>query len=174
MLLPRIAPLVFAVSLSAFGATEPPLAPEQAFGQLKQLVGQWKGKTAEGRTIAVSYRLTAGDTVLMETWTLSTSRESLTLYHLDGEDLLATHYCPQGNQPRLRFISSKNGGRLAFGFRDGTNLQAGGGFHQHSFWIRFLPNGSFERSETYLKNGTPPSVISGADKDQPITFTRVP
>src|SRR5262245_5708255 len=72
------------------------------FEQRKTLVGEWQGATAEGRQLSVSYRLTAGGTVLVETWTLGPGRESMTLYHLDRDDLVATHYCPIGNQPSLR------------------------------------------------------------------------
>jgi hypothetical protein len=72
------------------------------FAKLQTLVGEWEGKTEAGRVLKVSYRLTANNTVLVETWTLGPQRESLTLYHMDNESLIATHYCALGNQPRLR------------------------------------------------------------------------
>ena len=40
------------------------------FAKLQTLVGEWEGKTETGRVLKVSYRLTANNTVLVETWTL--------------------------------------------------------------------------------------------------------
>ena len=79
---------------------------QAAFARLSGLVGAWNGTLPDGRVHAVSYRLTAGDTVLVETWTMSPTRESMTMYHLDGDALIATHYCPQGTQPRLQLEDS--------------------------------------------------------------------
>ena len=126
-----------------------------AFTQLQTLVGEWEGKTEAGRVLKVSYRLTANGTVLVETWTLGPQRESLTLYHMDNESLIATHYCLIGNQPRLRL---KDGGKpslLTFEFVSATNLPKPEVAHQHRFEMEFLQANSFARSETYLENGTP-------------------
>ena len=99
--------ILLASSLALTAAAAEPITPRAAFAQLQTLVGEWEGKTEKGRALKVSYRLTANNTVLIETWTLGPTRESLTLYHMDNESLIATHYCPLGNQPRLRF---KEGG----------------------------------------------------------------
>lgn len=57
-------------------ATEPNPTPEAVFQQLTSLVGTWEGKFPDGRAHSVTYKLTASGTVLVETWTLSSSRES--------------------------------------------------------------------------------------------------
>ena len=44
------------------------------------------------------------------------------MYHLDGDRLLATHYCPQGNQPRLKLMDDGDPKRLSFAFVDGTGM----------------------------------------------------
>ena len=125
-----------------------------AFAKLQTLVGQWEGKTETDRVIKVSYRLTANNTVLVETWTLGPQRESLTLYHMDGESLIATHYCPVGNQPRLRFKEGGSPSVFTFEFVSATNLLKPEMVHQHRFEIEILQPNSFARSETYLENGT--------------------
>jgi hypothetical protein len=85
---------------------------------------------------------------------------------MDGEELLATHYCPLGNQPRLQFKRNEpETSVLSFTFRDATNLPDPARAHQHSFWIRILSDASFERSETYVENGEGGS--------ETITYTRV-
>ena len=144
-----------------------------AFKQLSSLVGTWEGKFEDGRPHSVSYRLTAGGSVLVETWTLGPGRESMTLYHMDGETLVADHYCPQGNTPRL--VLTKGGGadRLSFVFRDGTNLQVKGKSHQRAFWIKVNGKNSFERGETYVENGGPSADAANMSPGKAVTYTRM-
>ena len=97
----------------------------------------------------------------------------MTLYHLDDSVLIATHYCPQGNQPRLQFVKGDEPNKVSFKFRDGTNLQARNKSHQYAFWIRFLGNKSFERSETYIENGSTPSETTAISPGEAITYTRI-
>jgi hypothetical protein len=134
-------------------ANAQPLRPEHAFQSLKSLVGEWQGRTENGRTILVSYRLTANDTVLVESWTMSPTRQSMTVYHMDGEHLIATHYCPIGNQPRLQYQPDLSAERLEFSFLDATNLPDQNSAHQHAFWVRIDSGESFTREETYAENG---------------------
>ncbi len=131
------------------------LAPSEVFERLKTLVGSWEGKTAAGRSLKVSYRLTANKTVLVETWTLGPSRESLTLYHMDHKNLLATHYCPIGNQPRLQLKPSASTNAFIFEFVSATNLPDAQVAHQHQFDIQMLGADTFSRSETYVEKGQP-------------------
>jgi len=145
----------------------------EAFQQLHALIGSWEGKFEDGRSHSVTYRLTAGGSVLVETWTLAPGRESMTLYSMDGSKLIATHYCPQGNQPRLQFARGNDPGRLSFEFRDGTNLRVKGKSHQRAFWIKLLGENSFERSETYVDNGSTASVIAKTPQGKAIAYTRI-
>jgi hypothetical protein len=94
----------------------------------------------------------------------------MTLYALDGERLLATHYCPQGNQPRLVFGGEDAQRRLQFHFVDGSHLHVRGASHQQAFWIRFDDDGSFERAETYVENDT---AESPAEEGAVVHYTRV-
>ncbi|HYD86152.1 MAG TPA: hypothetical protein VEA80_01640 [Vitreimonas sp.] len=135
------------------GAQSNARSAAQAFADLKALAGDWQGRTESGRTFLVNYRLIANETVLIETWTMSPTRQSMTVYHMDGGDLLATHYCPIGNQPRLRYRPDLSGERLEFSFRDATNLQDASAAHQHAFWVRINAGGAFVRNETYIENG---------------------
>lgn len=141
----------------------------QAFERLSSLQGEWQGKFADGRSHRVSYRLTAGGAVLVETWALGPGRESMTLYHRDGDALLADHYCPQGNTPRLEWVEDSSDRRLEFKFREGANLEVPGKSHQHAFWIQLEGPDSYRRSETYLDNGAAPIE---AVADAPIVYTR--
>jgi hypothetical protein len=133
----------------AAGEAAPAGAGAAAFERLKGLVGEWRGRRPDGREIGVAYRLSAGGSVLVETWTLGPGRESLTVYHMDGSALMATHFCPQGNQPRLRMMRAA-GDRFDFTFHDATDLGPGEAF-QHDFWIELGADGRITRSETYVQ-----------------------
>jgi hypothetical protein len=139
-------------------------AAAEAFERLGSLVGSWTGVFANGRSHEVSYRLIAGGTVLMESWQLAPGREALTLYHLDGDALIATHYCPAGNQPTLRWTPTP-GAHYVFEYVSATNLAAESENHQHRFELRLLGPDSFWRSETYLENGH--------EDSEAVTYTRV-
>lgn len=81
--------------------TRDPVATAQAWATLEQrLPGRWIG-TVDGTDVPVEFRIISGKSVLLETFGRP-GRETITTYHLDDGDLVATHYCARGNQPRLR------------------------------------------------------------------------
>lgn len=100
---------------------EPEVDGTAAWRQLSQgLVGDWEGRLGE-HVVTVSYRMTARDSVLLETWMPGTSAETVTAYHLDHGSLMLTHYCGQGNQPRLRLVGVE-GTRSSFARFDASDL----------------------------------------------------
>lgn len=127
------------------------------FEILKSLVGSWEGETDEGWLIKVTYTLRANDSVLVEAWTLGPKRDALTLYHMDEVNLMATHYCPLRNQPRLLLSEVKPPSTFIFTFCSATNLPSLDAAHQHSFELRLVNSDSFWRSETYMEAVVPTS-----------------
>ena len=143
---------VVACACSAVAGAHDAASGRDVYTRLGALLGTWAGHGANGRELKVSFRYSAAGSVLVETWTLGSGRESMTLYALDGERLLATHYCPQGNQPRLEFTGTDADGRWQFRFVDGTNLHVAGRSHQQAFWLKLDGDDAFERGETYVDN----------------------
>ena len=87
-----------------------------AFARLKTLVGEWEADTRMGKA-HVSYELIAGGTALVERESADKMPAMLTVYHLDGDRLLLTHYCMAGNQPRMQARSfNPESGELEFHF----------------------------------------------------------
>lgn len=121
------------------------------FESLTLLVGQWSGIAPGGHRLRVEYSLHANNSVLMEHWHLRTA-DALTLYHMDGDQLMATHYCPLCNQPRLNLIE-QNGSQLHFACVSATNLQNASDEHQHTFEIKLIDEQHFWRSESYIASG---------------------
>ncbi len=71
-----------------------------AFEQLASLVGEWKG--VQGNTeIKLTYTLTANGSALMEESQPAGEGTMITMFTVDGDHLIATHYCIAGNQPQM-------------------------------------------------------------------------
>ena len=156
--------LVMSVLITAQASAQPAVAAsptsaekinaEDAFAQLTQMVGTWRPADKPESPIRIRFYLTAGGTVLVESWEARGQPHSLTLYHRDGEALLATHYCPQGNQPRLVLAGSDASG-LHFVFRDATDLDPAKESHQHDLWFDLSDPERAVRSETYSSKEGP-------------------
>jgi hypothetical protein len=135
-----LAPAVAAAGVSA----------EEAFDQLKGLAGTWEGEAegagaeaeseAEKTTSMVhEIQVSAAGTVVMETMAPGTDHEMINMYHLDGEDLVLTHYCAGGNQPQMRLDrAASSPDQLVFEFAGGTNLDPAVDNHIHAARIQFL------------------------------------
>jgi hypothetical protein len=121
---------------------------EDAFAQLSRLAGTWRPADRPDSPLIIRFYLTAGGTVLVESWEARGKRHSLTLYHRDGPALLATHYCPQGNQPRLAFAGRDKHG-LHFTFHDATDLDPATESHQHDLWFDLTDPERPVRGEVY-------------------------
>lgn len=134
--------------------------PGSDFERLKSLVGVWKKEGSDSSNFYISFQSSANGSVLMENWVYKGASHSFTVYHLDGESLLATHYCPQGNQPRLKLQKSRDPNSISFEFLDATNLESVKDSHQHSLSFEFLDGDKVIRNESYSKGGelTPTSL----------------
>lgn len=101
--------------------------PSPDFDRLKSLAGEWEGTARQGadpKTLVTraTIKVVSGGSAVMLTTDPGTPHEMVTMFHRDGEALLATHYCAAMNQPRMKARSGAPAGTLAFEFLDGTNL----------------------------------------------------
>ena len=71
-----------------------------AFSQLSSLVGEWKG-VDDGTDFTVTYTLVASGSTLMEEFRPAGGSPMMTMFSVDGDRLLATHYCAALNQPDM-------------------------------------------------------------------------
>jgi len=81
-----------------------------------------------------------------------TADEMITVFHMDGQDFMATHYCAMHNQPRMVAVPSTDPNRVVFKFKDGTNIGASDG---HMEQVAFIFNGPDHHIEewTFLQDG---------------------
>ncbi|HKM84863.1 MAG TPA: hypothetical protein VJW96_01560 [Terriglobales bacterium] len=102
----------------------------KSFDLLKGMEGNWAGKNNQGQPVEVTFRMTAGGSALMSEIHGHGPENMITMFHMDGDRLLMTHYCGAGNQPRMKVISA-DAKSVSFEFFDGTNIGPGDGHMQH-------------------------------------------
>ncbi len=132
----------------AFAASD----AQKSFEQLKGLSGSWEGKASDGKPIEVDYRLTAMGSALMSE-IKNMKEDMITMFNLDGERLLMTHYCGAGNQPRMLATASPDGKTITFDFLDATNLASPDAAHMHHVVISMLDTNHHTEEWTLTDHG---------------------
>ena len=144
--------LLAAATVQAGGPKSERGTDAAAFARLKTLVGEWEADTQMGKT-HLSYELIAGGTALVEKESGEKMPAMLTVYHLDGDRLLLTHYCMAGNQPRMQAHAfNPDSGELEFQFLDATNLTGDAG-HMHNARFRFVDHDHLATTWDFFENG---------------------
>jgi hypothetical protein len=137
-----LAGLALLLSVTALAGQGP--TPKEAFAQLKKLVGTWEGAgDDQGKGMKVVYKLTGAGTTLIETQMAGSPMEMVSMYHMDGPDLIMTHYCAAGNQPTMKYKPGKDAKSLDFEFLKGSNMKPTD-MHIHAARIRILSEDSLE------------------------------
>jgi len=93
---------VLVAAVAASGQNQPQNTGKSAavFKQLTSLVGEWEA-VQEGVPVRETYTLTANGSVLMSETKPADSQPMITMFTVDGDHLIATHYCVAGNQPQM-------------------------------------------------------------------------
>lgn len=114
-------------------------AADAGFAQLAALQGEWVDATGQfgpADAVLVTYHVTGGGSAVIETLFPGAPEEMVTVYHKDGHDLVLTHYCAAGNQPRMR-CRRPGAGELVFDFDGGANIDPARDMHMHSARLVF-------------------------------------
>ena len=148
------------------------LKPEGAvvFERLKTLEGTWEAPTPKGGKATIVFELTAGGSVLLERYSNSSmpgGGHMATAYHLDGRDLILTHYCIAKNQPTLRAERyDAAAGEVQFEFLRAGNLASENAGHMRRAKYVFLGPDAFRTEWEFFQNGK--NTMTEVE-----TFTRV-
>ena len=119
-----------------------PSDSQKAFDKLKTLAGSWEGKVTtvpqqagmgDGVLTQITMRVTSrGNALVHEMKEAGTPDDParydhpVTMFYLDSDRLLLTHYCDAGNRPRMVARTSPDGKTVEFDFLDvAGNLQFG-------------------------------------------------
>src|SRR5262245_29147339 len=132
-------PALVLVAAAALAAGKAPASP--ALERFKSLAGDWvaaeDGPMSKKGDLVARYTITAGGTAVVETLLPGQEHEMVTVYTADGNDVVLTHYCMEGNQPHMR-AKSPSGARVAFAFDGGPNIDPGRDRHMHSAWVELV------------------------------------
>jgi hypothetical protein len=124
--------LALAVAASVRAEEKAAAVNAQRFEALKQLAGDWVEVGKDGKPtdkVVSSIRVTSAGSAVLETLFPGSDHEMVTMYHLDGGDLILTHYCSLGNQPRLRAEPGDEVNKIVFKFVSATNLKSDDDHH---------------------------------------------
>ncbi len=168
--------VLLSLATVAFAQTEAPKLDVQrsdaqkSFDQLKTLSGTWQGPATttpplsdmgNGAVMQVSFRVTSrGNAIVHEMKEAGTaddptrSDHPVTMFYLDSDRLLLTHYCDAGNRPRMAARTSPDGKTVEFDFLD-VSGSTEFGHMQHAVFTIIDANHHTEEW-TYLMPGDKP------------------
>lgn len=115
------------------------------FERIKSLEGawQWSPELAPDLSgLVATYHVTAGGSAVLETLFPGDAFEMVTLYHLDGQQLILTNYSSAGNQPTMRAEPGQpDSDSIQFSYIGATNLRSVNDTHMHAMsFLRIAPD----------------------------------
>jgi hypothetical protein len=155
--------LLLPVLSSSYGDDKPalklPQAPTNAgLERMKKLAGIWVAADKDGKPtdqIMSIIKVTAGGSVVHETLFPGQPHEMVSLYTAEGPDLILTHYCVLGNQPRMKADSKSPPNQLMFQFAGGANFDPKKDKHMHEATLTILGDNFIEVNGVGWENGAP-------------------
>ncbi len=139
------------MAVSAVGLATSKSQPQ--FDKLKALAGNWEGKATDGKPVHISYKVVSGGSAVMESIAETPGNEMVTLYHLDGDRLMMTHYCTAGNQPRMKADATSSPSAIKFTLVDVTNLSAPDAGHMQAHSIMWKDADHVTQHWTWREKG---------------------
>ena len=115
--------------------------------KLKKLAGTWVEADKDGKPtdkVVSVVKVTAGGSAVQETLFPGQPMEMVSVYHLDKGDLVMTHYCVLGNQPRMKADPESPPNQIKWVFAGGTNLDPAKDTHMHGATVTFVDDDHIE------------------------------
>lgn len=150
-----VALFVAAASLSARANGPDGSLASRAFERLKALEGAWTARSTKGWTASITYRTIADGSCVMEMSSGAHENDTMaTMFYLDGDRLLLTHYCSAKNQPRLMATDiAPDLSTITFTFLDATNLPSRDTGHMDKVVLRLRGDDAFSSQWTWYHDG---------------------
>lgn len=131
-------------------------AARSLFERFKAIEGSWQTTSTAGWNEVSTFEVIARGSVVMGITTFrdAPDRKMVTMYYLDGDELVAVHYCEARNQPFL--VASKldaEAGEVTFNFRDGGNIPTRDRGHMDQAVYRFVDGHRFSSRWTWYQDG---------------------
>ena len=135
---------------------EHPATLPMPFELVKELVGTWQGskQALDGQEIiTVEYALTSRGTAVIERMFPGTPKEMVSVYAQDGHEMVMTHYCALGNQPRMKTSSPVTGNSITLSYIDGTGMRSMHDKHMHELTLTLIDDRHINHEWTVFENG---------------------
>ena len=132
------------------------------FERMKLLVGAWESTAdmgKEGEKVQVEYRLTAGNSALVETLSPGTPEEMVSIYHDRKGKLAMTHYCMLHNQPHMT-LKKADARTLDLVFAKDSDINPAKEAHMHALSITFEDNDHIVQKWTMFEQGKAKEVVT--------------
>src|SRR5262245_20796534 len=123
------------------GGKLPPAPTNAGLEKMKKLAGTWVAADKDGKAtdqVVSIIKVTAGGSAVHETLFPGQPHEMISVYTVDGSDLIMTHYCVLGNQPRMKADPKSPANQIVFRFAGGTNLDAKKDKHMHESTLTII------------------------------------
>jgi phage tail protein X len=159
--------VLMSLSTMAFAQSVAQTDAQKSFTQLKTLAGTWQASVTldppqpemgNGTLLQVSLRVTSrGNALVHEMHETgkpddpARSDHPVTMFYLDSDRLLLTHYCDAGNRPRMAGKTSPDGKTVEFDFVDVAGSTQYG--HMHHAVFTFLDANHHIEDWTYMMPG---------------------
>jgi hypothetical protein len=133
-----------------------PQQKDATLGKLMALQGTWVLTKSNGQDVApadqgtITFSTSSQGSVVREVMFPGTDHEMTNMYHMDGSDVVVTHYCAMGNQPRMR-CTGANGNSLEFKFDSATNVRSRDESCMGELTVRFVDERTIEQVWTTSK-----------------------
>ena len=150
--------------------TDAPTDAQKSFDQLKTLAGSWQGRVTtdppiegmgDASTMKTVMRVTSrGNAIVHEMQDAAEPDDPtkhdhpVTMFYLDSDRLLLTHYCDAGNRPRMAARKSPDGKTIEFDFLDVAGGTQYG--HMHHAVFTLIDANHHTEDWTYMMPGDKP------------------
>ena len=154
--------LLLALQLAAYcdekTGKPPPTPTNSGLERMKKLAGTWLAADNDGKPtdqVVSIIKVTAGGSVVHETLFPGQPHEMVSIYTADGPDLVMTHYCVLGNQPRMKADPKSPANQIRFQFAGGSNLDPKKDKHMHAATLTLVDDDHIEVAGVGWEGGAP-------------------
>jgi len=133
-----------------------------AFEKMKKLAGTWVAADKDGKPtdqVVSVIKVTAGGSTVHETLFPGQPHEMVSVYHLDKGELVMTHYCALGNQPKMKADPESPKNQIHFLFVGGTNFDPAKDKHMHEGTLTFHDDDHIEFCGVAWDGGKPATDV---------------
>src|SRR5271166_261834 len=155
--------LLLTLSLASYGDDKadiklPPPPTNVNLEKMKKLAGTWLMADKDGKPtdqVASIIKVTAGGSAIHETLFPGQPLEMISVYTQDKGDVVMTHYCVLGNQPKMKADPASPKNQIHFAFAGGTNLDPAKDKHMHGATLTFVDDDHIEVAGEAWVDGKP-------------------